>query len=91
MGGYRQVNNAKKPSIASRNNSSSAENYYLFFKTLPVGDDTIELKMVAMPQCNQIIGGLRNKGWLYCIETARSNFLLPHRIRLKLHLGILDG
>jgi len=47
MGGYRQVSNAKKPSIASRNNSSSAENYYLFFKTLPVGYDTIELKMVG--------------------------------------------
>jgi hypothetical protein len=52
MGGYRQVNNAKKPFIAGRNNSSSAENYYLFFKTLPIGDDTIELKMVATPQCN---------------------------------------
>jgi hypothetical protein len=51
-----------KNSIASRNNSSSAENYYVFFKTLTVGDNTIELKTVATPQCNQIIGGLYNKG-----------------------------
>ena len=40
--------------IAGGNNTSMAENYYLFFKPLPVGDHTIELGVIRQPlQANQ--------------------------------------
>ena len=32
------------------NNTSMAENYYLFFKPLPVGHHTIELEVIRVPQ-----------------------------------------
>jgi hypothetical protein len=36
--------------------SSQAENYYLLFKPLPVGDHTIELEVIRQPlQANQPI------------------------------------
>jgi hypothetical protein len=35
--------------IAGGNNISMAENYYLFFKPMPVGDHTIELKVIKQP------------------------------------------
>jgi hypothetical protein len=38
--------------IAGRNNTSMSENYYLFFKPLPVGDHTIELEVIPL-QANQ--------------------------------------
>jgi hypothetical protein len=37
------------PPIAGGNNTSMAENYYLFFKPLPVGDHTIELEVIKQP------------------------------------------
>jgi hypothetical protein len=40
--------------IAGGNNTSMAENFYLFFKPLPVGDHTIELQVIRQPlQANQ--------------------------------------
>jgi hypothetical protein len=40
--------------IAGGNNTSMAENFYLFFKPLPVGDHTIELEVIRQPlQANQ--------------------------------------
>jgi hypothetical protein len=38
--------------IVSENNTSMAENYYLFFKPLPVGDHTIELHVIRDPHNN---------------------------------------
>lgn len=35
--------------IVGGNNTSMAENYYLFFKPLPVGDHTIELQYTRKP------------------------------------------
>jgi hypothetical protein len=43
-----------KAPIVGGNNTSMAENYYLFFKPLPVGDHTIELEVIRQPlQANQ--------------------------------------
>jgi hypothetical protein len=43
-----------KAPIVGGNNTSMAENYYLFFKPLPVGDHTIELHVIRKPlQANQ--------------------------------------
>jgi hypothetical protein len=43
-----------KAPIVGGNNYSMAENYYLFFKPLPVGDHTIELEVIRQPpQSNQ--------------------------------------
>jgi hypothetical protein len=43
-----------KPPIAGGNNYAMAENYYLFFKPLPVGHHTIELEVIRVPlQANQ--------------------------------------
>ena len=43
-----------KPPIVGGNNTSMAENYYLLFKPLPVGDHTIELEVIRQPlQANQ--------------------------------------
>ena len=43
----------EKP-IVGGNNTSMAENYYLFFKPLPIGDHTIELDVIRQPlQANQ--------------------------------------
>ena len=43
-----------KEPIVGGNNTSMAENYYLFFKPLPVGDHTIELEVIRQPlQANQ--------------------------------------
>jgi hypothetical protein len=40
--------------IAGGNNTSMAENYYLFFKPLPVGDHTINVEVIRQPlQANQ--------------------------------------
>lgn len=40
--------------IVGGNNTSMAENYYLFFKPLPVGDHQIELEVIRQPlQANQ--------------------------------------
>jgi hypothetical protein len=40
--------------IAGGNNTSMAENYYLFFKPLPVGDHTISAEVIRQPpQANQ--------------------------------------
>ncbi len=45
-----------KAPIVGGNNTSMAENYYLFFKPLPVGDHTIELEVIRKPpQSNQPI------------------------------------
>lgn len=42
------------PPIAGGNNTSMAENYYLFFKPLPVGDHTINVEVIRQPlQANQ--------------------------------------
>jgi hypothetical protein len=42
------------PPIAGGNNTSMAENFYLFFKPLPVGDHTIEVEVIRQPlQANQ--------------------------------------
>lgn len=42
------------PPIAWGNNTSMAENYYLFFKPLPVGDHTINVEIIRQPlQANQ--------------------------------------
>jgi hypothetical protein len=38
--------------IVGGNNTSMAENYYLFFKPLPVGDHTIELQYTRKPLVN---------------------------------------
>jgi hypothetical protein len=43
-----------KPPIAGGNNYAMAENYYLFFKPLPVGHHTIGLEVIRVPlQANQ--------------------------------------
>lgn len=43
-----------KPPIAGGNNTSMAENYYLFFKPLPIGHHTIGLEVIRVPlQANQ--------------------------------------
>jgi hypothetical protein len=43
-----------KAPIVGGNNTSMAENYYLFFKPLPAGDYTIELEVIRQPlQANQ--------------------------------------
>ena len=43
-----------KAPIVGGNNTSMAENYYLLFKPLPVGDHTIELEVIRQPlQANQ--------------------------------------
>jgi hypothetical protein len=43
-----------KAPIAGGNNTSMAENYYLFFKPLPVGNHKIELEVIRQPpQANQ--------------------------------------
>ncbi len=43
----------EKP-IVGGNNTSMAENYYLFFKPLPIGDHTIEVEVIRQPlQANQ--------------------------------------
>jgi hypothetical protein len=40
--------------IAGGNNTSMAENYYLLFRPLPVGDHTINLEVILQPlQANQ--------------------------------------
>jgi hypothetical protein len=45
-----------KAPIVGGNNTSMAENYYLLFKPLPVGDHTIELEVIRQPlQANQPI------------------------------------
>jgi len=45
-----------KAPIVGGNNTSMAENYYLFFKPLPVGDHEIELEVIRQPiQSNQPI------------------------------------
>jgi len=45
-----------KAPIVGGNNTSMAENYYLFFKPLPVGDHTIQLEVIRKPpQSNQPI------------------------------------
>lgn len=42
------------PPIAGGNNTSMAENFYLFFKPLPPGDHTIEVEVIRQPlQANQ--------------------------------------
>lgn len=42
------------PPIAGGNNTSMAENYYLFFKPLPIGDHTINVEVIRQPlQANQ--------------------------------------
>jgi hypothetical protein len=42
------------PPFAGGNNTSMAENFYLFFKSLPVGDHTIEVEVLRQPlQANQ--------------------------------------
>ena len=38
-----------KDPIAGGNNTSMAENFYLFFKPLPVGDHTVELHVINYP------------------------------------------
>jgi hypothetical protein len=38
-----------QPPLAGGNNSAMAENYYLFFQPMPVGDHTIELKVIKQP------------------------------------------
>jgi hypothetical protein len=38
-----------KAPIVGGNNTSMAENYYLFFKPLPVGDHSIELQYTRKP------------------------------------------
>jgi hypothetical protein len=38
-----------KPPIVGGNNTSMAENYYLLFKPLPVGNHTIELEVIRQP------------------------------------------
>ena len=43
-----------KAPIVGGNNTSMAENFYLFFKPLPVGDHTIEVEVIQQPlQANQ--------------------------------------
>jgi hypothetical protein len=43
-----------KPPISGGNNTSMAEDYYLFFKPLPVGHHTIGLEVIRVPlQANQ--------------------------------------
>jgi hypothetical protein len=43
-----------KAPIVGGNNTSMAENYYLFFKPLPLGDHTIQLEVIRQPlQANQ--------------------------------------
>jgi hypothetical protein len=43
-----------KGSVVGGNNTSMAENYYVLFKPLPVGDHTIELEVIRQPlQANQ--------------------------------------
>jgi hypothetical protein len=43
-----------KGPMVGGNNTSMAENYYLLFKPLPVGDHTIELEVIRQPlQANQ--------------------------------------
>ena len=45
-----------KAPIFDGNDTSMAENYYLLFKPLPVGDHTIELEVIRQPlQANQPI------------------------------------
>ena len=42
------------PPIANGNNTSMAENYYLFLKPLSIGDHTIDLEVIRQPiQANQ--------------------------------------
>ena len=43
------VDNAK-PTIVGKNNPSMAENYYLFFKAMPVGNHRIDLEVIRQPQ-----------------------------------------
>jgi hypothetical protein len=38
-----------KAPIAGGNNTSMAENFYLFFRPLPVGGHTIELEVIKQP------------------------------------------
>ena len=38
-----------KDPIAGGNNTSMAENFYLFFRPLPVGDHTVELHVIKQP------------------------------------------
>ena len=48
-----------KAPIAGGNNTSMAENFYLFFKPLPLGDHRIELHVIKQPpQANQPIQDL---------------------------------
>jgi hypothetical protein len=43
-----------KAPIVGGNNTSMAENYYLFFKPLPVGDHTIQVEVIRQPlEANQ--------------------------------------
>ena len=43
-----------KAPMVGGNNTSMAENYYLFFKPLPVGDHPIELEVIRQPlEANQ--------------------------------------
>jgi hypothetical protein len=44
-----------KAPIVGGNNTSMAENYYLFFKPLPVGDHTIDLHVIRQPPAPQPI------------------------------------
>lgn len=48
-----------KDPVAGGNNTSMAENFYLFFKPLPVGDHTVELHVIKLPhQANQPVQDL---------------------------------
>ena len=48
-----------KDPVAGGNNTSMAENFYLFFKPLPVGDYTVELHVIKLPhQVNQPVQDL---------------------------------
>jgi hypothetical protein len=43
-----------KAPIVGGNNTSMAENFYLFFKPLPLGDHTIDVEVIRQPlQANQ--------------------------------------
>ena len=54
--------------LASGNNTAMAENYYLFFKPMPIGDHSIELKVIKTPpRGNQPIQDLAAK-WNFKVK-----------------------
>ena len=54
--------------LAGGNNTTMAENYYLFFKPMPIGDHSIELKVIKQPpRGNQPIQDLAAK-WNFKVK-----------------------